>query len=41
MAEEQDDSGVFIGSVNLDRGPLCAELCFRATALLRNIVAAP
>jgi hypothetical protein len=25
MAEEQNDGGVFIGSVNLDRGPSCAE----------------
>ena len=25
MAEEQHDGGVFIGNVNLDRGPSCAE----------------
>jgi hypothetical protein len=25
MAEERHDGGVFIGSVNLDRGPSCAE----------------
>ncbi len=31
MAEEQHDGGVFIGSVNLDRGPSCAEHSNRLT----------
>jgi hypothetical protein len=38
MAEEQHDGGVFIGSVNLDRGPPCAEPFFQIMEVKMSLI---